>query len=45
MATRKLKMEDNTKYIPSIYEIVERRTKDYYVIHKIFNPSEKQRTT
>ena len=34
MATRKLQVEENTKYIPTIYNIVDNKAKDFYV--KIF---------
>ncbi len=31
MASRKMKMEENTKYIPEIYSIVDSKTKQYLV--------------
>ena len=31
MASRKMKMEENTKYIPEIYNIVDTKTKQYLV--------------
>jgi hypothetical protein len=34
MASRKLQVEENTKYIPAIYNIVDKKTKEFYV--KIF---------
>jgi len=31
MAYRKMKVEENTKYIPTIYNIVYKKAKDYFV--------------
>jgi hypothetical protein len=31
MSTRKLKMEENSKYIPTIFDIVQKKTQEYYV--------------